>query len=81
MKCDRSFNEGDLVRQKAGGPTMLVEALVGDLFLCAWVDPQGRTRRATFSERELCVPQRVAPVWLEVLQRLPQRWPVVAATY
>lgn len=79
MKYDGPFNVGDLVQLRSGGPAMSVELLVGNLLLCTWFDPAGRTRRGTFSARELCVAPATAPVWVGVLRRLSGRWPVVAA--
>ncbi|MBC5781492.1 DUF2158 domain-containing protein [Ramlibacter sp. USB13] len=79
MQYDHGFKAGDQVRLKAGGPTMSVELLVGNLLLCAWVDPAGRSRRGTFSWHQL--QSMDAPLWLDALQRLSARWSVVAATH
>jgi len=58
---------------------MAVKFQVEDLHLCAWVDPMGRTRRATFSAEQLELVYTEALVWLKVFLRLSERWPVVAA--
>ena len=81
MQYDGLYNVGDLVQLKAGGPPMSVEALVGNLLLCTWVEPSGRTRRGTFSWHELRSAGSAAPVWLAALQRLSDRWSIVAATH
>lgn len=58
---------------------MAVKFRVDELMLCAWMDAAGRTRRATYGAQELDLVHTDSLIWLKVLLRLADRWPVVAA--
>ena len=51
---------------------------VEQLILCAWVDPGGRTRRATFSPDQLVLLRGSETLVVRVVSSLSRRWRVVA---
>lgn len=57
---------------------MSVDAEVGHLLVCSWMDRQGRVHRRSFSKKELVRFEPAQPTWLLALSRLAERWQVAS---
>lgn len=60
---------------------MSVRFPVGPLLLCAWFDPLGRARRATFAPEQLKLVHAELPAWVAVAARLAAGWRVSICTF
>jgi uncharacterized protein YodC (DUF2158 family) len=56
-----TFNPGDLVRLRSGGPLMTVDEVLGDKVVAYWSTEYGDVRSATFPISELDEPLTLPP--------------------
>ncbi len=48
-----AFKEGDVVKHRAGGPAMIVQAVAKDGYRCSWITAGGTPHVKTYGKHEL----------------------------